>query len=111
MLNPDLAIAAPVFAALGDARRLELVTRLSNGEPRSIVELTEGLGISRQGVTKHLDILRRAGIVSSCRVGRESQFTLRPDSVANARDFLALASAQWDEAIERLRTMVDSQGA
>lgn len=99
--------AAPVFAALGDTTRLELVSRLSDGEPRSIVQLTEGLDQTRQGVTKHLHVLRRAGIVSSKRVGRESRFTLRPKSIAKARDYLARASAQWDEAIERLRASVE----
>src|SRR5690242_11921113 len=65
---------APIFAALGDATRLQIVTRLSDGQARSIARLTDGLGLTRQGVTKHLRVLQDAGLVSSIRVGRESQF-------------------------------------
>ncbi len=98
---------APVFAALGDITRLELVSRLSDGKPHSIAQLTEGLSLTRQGVTKHLNVLKRAGIVSCRRTGRESRFTIRPDPLANARDYLAHASQQWDDAIERLRAAVE----
>ena len=98
--------SAPVFAALGDATRLELVARLSDGKPRSIVQLTVGLDLTRQGVTKHLRVLQKAGMVSCERFGRESRFTIRPDPIAKARDYLTRASTQWDDAIERLRTSV-----
>jgi len=103
----DAIGSALVFAALGDATRLELVSRLGDGQQHSIAELTEGLGLTRQGVTKHLHVLQRAGVVSCERVGRESRFAIRPDSLGNARDYLARASAQWDEAIERLRASVE----
>ena len=89
---------ASVFAALGDATRLELV---------SIVQLTGGLELTRQGVTKHLHVLRDAGLVSCQRIGRENRFTLEPGPIAKARDYLARASVQWDEAIERLRARVE----
>jgi DNA-binding transcriptional ArsR family regulator len=64
--------AAPVFAALGDSTRLRLLSRLKDGRPRSIVQLTDGLGLTRQGVSKHLRILEQAGMVRSARIGRES---------------------------------------
>ena len=98
---------APVFAALGDTTRLELVTRLSDGQQHSIVQLADGLKQTRQGVTKHLHVLEQAGMVSRQRVGRESRFTIRPDPITKARDYLTRASAQWDEAIERLRGAVE----
>ena len=98
---------APVFAALGDPTRLELVSRLGDGESRSIVELSEGLELTRQGVTKHLQVLEQAGVVASQRVGRENRFRIEPDPIARARDYLARASAQWDEAIARLKAAVE----
>lgn len=98
---------ASVFAALGDSTRLELLARLSDGKQHSIVQLARGLRLTRQGVTKHLQVLRNAGVVSSQRVGRERRFTISPDPIAQARDYLARASAQWDDAIERLRAVVE----
>ncbi|MBX2802260.1 MAG: metalloregulator ArsR/SmtB family transcription factor [Myxococcales bacterium] len=98
---------APVFAALGDATRLQLVSRLSDGRQRSITALTEGLELSRQAVTKHLRVLEDAGIVRCERIGRESRFAIESGAVLQARAYLARISEQWDEAIERLVAAVE----
>ena len=103
----DALTVAPVFAALGDPTRLALIERLGDGLPLSIARLSEGLGLSRQGVTKHLHVLRDAGVVTSSRVGRETRYAIRPDSVERGRDYLSRASAQWDETLERLRKRVE----
>lgn len=98
---------APVFAALGDPTRLELVARLGDGERHSITELTHGLALTRQAVTKHLQVLSDAGLVNRKRAGRESRFAIRPKALTGARDYLASISAQWDDAIARLRDVVE----
>ena len=112
MSNPDalaiLADPAPVFAALGDATRLELVSRLNDGQARSIAQLADGLSLTRQGVTKHLRVLEQAGIVSSSRVGRESHFSYEPQSIDQIRTYLDSVSMQWDEALSRLQKFVDA---
>lgn len=99
---------APVFAALGDVTRLKLVGRLVDGQPRSIAQLAGGLDLTRQGVTKHLRVLQRAGIVRAKSVGRESRFTYVPDAVERARTYLDAVSAQWDDALGRLKAFVES---
>lgn len=98
---------AAVFAALGDTTRLELVSRLLDGQQHSIAELSEGLDLTRQGVTKHLSVLKRAGIVERERVGRESLFMIEPEPMLQANEYLTRASAQWDQAIERLKAFVE----
>ena len=82
---------------------------LSDGKPHSIVELGDGLNLTRQGVTKHLHVLREAGMVSCKRGGRESRYKIRPAPIRNARDYLTRASAQWDEALGRLKASVERQ--
>jgi len=99
---------APVFAALGDETRLELISRLNDGRPHSIAQLTSGLSLTRQGVTKHLRVLERVGIVNSDRVGRESKFTLAPKPIEHARAYLDTVSEQWDDALSRLQKFVES---
>ncbi len=96
-----------MFAALGSATRLELVSRLSDGREYSITALTNGLDLTRQAVTKHLQVLQHAGIVDSRRAGRESRFTIRPGPITQAKNYLLRVSDQWDEAIERLRATVE----
>ncbi|NNE59564.1 MAG: winged helix-turn-helix transcriptional regulator [Woeseia sp.] len=98
---------APVFAALGSDIRLELVARLSDGKEYSITALTDDLDLTRQAVTKHLQVLRDAGIVNRQRIGRESRFTINPGSITQAKDYLKRVSDQWDNAIARLRSTVE----
>ena len=105
----DVADPAPIFAALGDPIRLELVARLSDGQARSITRLTDGLGQTRQGITKHLRVLEQAGLVSSIRIGRESQFAFRPEPITQARSYLDAVSSQWDDALGRLRRFVETE--
>ena len=106
MSNPEVA-NAPLFAALGDATRLKLVSRLSDGQSRSIAQLTGGLKLTRQGVTKHLRVLEQAGIVRSSRVGRESRFTYDPRYVKRVQSYLDKVSEQWDDALLRLKSFVE----
>ena len=99
--------AAPVFAALGDETRLELVSRLSTSGPQSITRLTDGFDVSRQAVTKHLRALEDAGLVRSVRDGRERIWQIRPKRITEARAYLEQISQRWDQAIERLRALVE----
>ncbi|HEX3342968.1 MAG TPA: metalloregulator ArsR/SmtB family transcription factor [Polyangiaceae bacterium] len=103
----SLQAAAPLFAALGDETRLRLVSRLCAEGPQSIARLTEGAAVTRQAVSKHLRVLEDAGVVRGSRDGRESVWEIEPRRLEEARRSLALVSAQWDAALDRLRTFVE----
>lgn len=96
-----------MFAALGDETRLRLVHRLSHKGPMPIVELSEGTGITRQAVTKHLTALQDAGLLRSTRVGRRRIWELDPKGLEQVRQHLATISRQWDAALDRLRAFVE----
>lgn len=99
---------AAVFAALGDDTRLMIVSRLQDGRDCSISKLTEGLSLTRQGVSRHLRVLEKAGLVHRSRVGRETRYQLEVEELSRARDYLARVSAQWDDTIERLAKHLES---
>src|SRR5258705_4597193 len=102
-----LRTSASVFAALGDETRLGLVAKLTRGEPQSIARLTSGTRLTRQAVTKHLRVLEGAGVVRSARVGRESRFVLDPRPLDDVRTYLDHVSRQWDNALARLKALVE----
>jgi DNA-binding transcriptional ArsR family regulator len=104
----QLAEAAPVFAALGDATRLGIVARLCLDGPQSIVRLTDGANVTRQAVTKHLHALAEAGLVRGAREGRERIWEIDPRRLSAATRFLEQISKQWDDTIERLRAFVET---
>jgi len=103
----ELAESASVFAALGDETRLRLVSRLSNDGPLSITQLTADFDISRQAITKHLQVMENAGLVRSMQQGRESLWQLEQKRLAAARRHLQTISAQWDQTLGRLKRFVE----
>jgi DNA-binding transcriptional ArsR family regulator len=98
---------APLFSALGDEARLQILSRLGGSGPLSIARLTDGAGMTRQGVTKHLHVLAGAGLVRGIRAGRETLFEVESQRLHAALRFLEMISAQWDERLARLKTLVE----
>lgn len=101
------ADAAPVFAALGDEKRLQLLARLCHEGPLSIARLSEGASVTRQAITKHLGTLEASGLLEAKRRGRERVYEFAPARLQAARRYLDQVSAQWDDAIDRLRAHVE----
>ena len=92
---------------MGDETRLLLVRKLAGGKPHSISRLTEGSRLTRQAIRKHLRMMENAGIVHGVRRGRETLFELDPEPIAQVRRYLDRVSAQWDEALGRLKALVE----
>ena len=103
----EVSHTAPLFAALGDETRLALLARLSSEGPLSITRLTAGSAVTRQAVTKHLNVLATAGLVSDLRRGRERIWELEPEQMEVARTFLEQVSKRWDDALDRLKQFVE----
>jgi len=99
--------AAPLFAALGDETRLALVSRLGSSGPLSITRVTEGANVTRQAVTKHLQVLAGAGLVRDEWRGRERLWVFEAARLAEARRCLDVISSQWDDALSRLKDFVE----
>jgi len=102
-----LAAAAPVFAALGDPTRLKLVAVLCAGGAFSIAQLTANTDISRQGVTKHLQVLAEAGVVRDVKVGRERLWQLDPAQIEAAKRTLEMIGREWETALGNLKAFVE----
>jgi len=103
-----LMAGAPIFAALGDETRLRILARLCSGGPQSITRLTAGSEVTRQAVTKHLQVLADAGLVRGVRQGRESRFSLESAQLEVARRYLERISEQWTHSLQALERHLDS---
>ena len=99
--------SAPIFAALGDEVRLRLVAALCLGGAMSITQLTSGTDISRQAVTKHLNVLAAAGLVRDVKMGRERLWEFEPTQLDQAMRFLQSIARQWDHALAKLKATVE----
>ncbi len=104
-----VAEAVPVFAALADATRLGLLGRLSVEGPLSITRLSEGTGVTRQAITRHLYALGGAGLVRHARRGRERVWDLDLKRLEKAKQYLDRIAAQWDAAADRLKALLERE--
>jgi len=98
-----LAGAALLFAALGDQTRIELLQQLSQRGPASISALAGRFALTRQGVTKHLNVLAAAGLIDGHREGRDHVWVLNTSRFAEAQQHLETIARGWDSALTRLK--------
>ena len=101
-----------IFAALADSTRRTILGALLQGE-RTVGELAAPYAMSLAAISKHIQILARAGLVSQRRAGRERACRLEPDGLNAAfiwmQGFGTFAAADWD-ALERLVAVLGSDG-
>lgn len=98
---------APVFFALGDKTRLQLIAALCVGGVFSIAQLTANTALTRQAVTKHLQVLADAGLVKDLKMGRERLWQFEPQQLDEARRTLELIARQWDQALGRFKLAME----
>jgi DNA-binding transcriptional ArsR family regulator len=89
------------MSALADPTRMAIVLRLFGG-PRSVLELVEPLNISQPSVTKHLDALERAGLISRRSEGRRRICSIRPDAVRAIGEWVLTIETSWQSRLKSL---------
>ena len=99
------------FGALADPTRRAIVSRLSRGDA-TVTELAAPFAMSLPGISKHLKVLERSGLISR---GRDAQFRpchLEADVLDGALDWITTNRRQWSERFDKLDTLlVDLQSA
>ncbi len=93
---------AGVFAALGDATRLALVTRLLAAGALSATALVEGQAISRQAIVKHLQVLEACGLIRSEKIGRVRTCRIEPGGLGPLADWIAERRIPAERHLDRL---------
>ena len=96
------------FAALADPTRREILARLAEGEA-TVNELAEPFPISVQAISKHLQVLERAGLISR---GREAQLRpsrIRGDALMEATEWLHGYQRFWSDSFDRMDERLRSE--
>ncbi len=92
---------AMTYGALAEPHRREILDLLRGGE-RSVGELVDRLDLSQPGVSKHLRVLREAGLVAARPVGRERRYALRAQPLAEVDAWLEPYRAYWSDRLDAL---------
>jgi DNA-binding transcriptional ArsR family regulator len=98
-MSPDQL--STIFAALADPTRRAILARLAQGEA-SVKQLAEPFAISPPAVTKHLKVLRRAGLITQGRQAQWRPCRLEAAPLKDVADWLEDYRRFWDESFKRL---------
>ena len=98
------ALPGDPFDALGDPHRRAIVEILGHGD-RSVQELADALPISRPAVSRHLRLLKQAGLVTDRAEGTRRLYSLHDEGIAAVRSYLEQV---WGQAAARFRLLADN---
>lgn len=95
--------ADAAFRALAEPNR-RAILRLVRDQPRSVNEITQHMGISQQGVSQHLQVLREAGLLAVRQEGTRRLYEVRPEGLDSLEAFLA---ELWPSGLRRLKETIE----
>jgi DNA-binding transcriptional ArsR family regulator len=101
-----LAISGEVFTALADPTRRALFERLSREGELTVRLLTDDSGVSQPAVSKHLGVLKHAGLVRARHKGRQTHYSARPRGLAPLVDWMTFYSSFWQDRFGRLEDLL-----
>lgn len=94
------------FAALADDTRFEIVERLITGGEMSAGDLSDGFGISAPAISRHLKVLRTAGLIGQRAVGTHRYYSAQPQALRAIADWTTNHRAFWEGSLDRLDTLL-----
>lgn len=97
------------FGAIADPTRRRLIRLLAEAEEISLHQLTSQFPIGRTAISKHLTILKEAGLVLDRKVGRETRFKLNADPLREIQDWVAFYNKSWRENMLRLNQLFEEE--
>lgn len=96
-----------VYSAVADPTRRELLRLLADNGEMPLHEMTARFGVGRTAISKHLAILKEAGLVIDRKAGRETRYRLNPDPLREIQEWVSAYERFWAERIDRLKALLE----
>jgi DNA-binding transcriptional ArsR family regulator len=96
-----------LFSTLADPTRRALFERLCRDGEQTVRAMTDRAGVSQPAVSKHLGILKHAGLVRDRRAGRQTHYSAQPQGLAPLIDWMGLYGAFWRDRFDRLERLLN----
>ena len=97
-----------LWTALGEPSRLRVLDALLDRGDATSTTLAQGLPLTRQGVTKHLAVLGKVGLVAGRRQGREVHYAVDPGRLAEAARAMSAVAARWDRRLAKIKAIAEA---
>ena len=101
------AATSEVFHALADPTRRAILERLIRGGEHTVRDLTDCARVSQPAVSKHLGVLKRAGLVRGRPEGRSVYYAAKPKGLTPLFDWMSLYGAFWRDRLDRLESLLN----
>jgi DNA-binding transcriptional ArsR family regulator len=101
------AAADNVFKSLADPTRRALFERLSRTGEQTVHALTAHAGVSQPAVSKHLGVLKQAGLVHDRREGRETHYSAKPQGLKPLINWMNHYGVFWRDRFDRLESLLN----
>lgn len=98
-----------VYSAIADPTRRQLIRMLAGVDELPLHKLTEKFNMGRTAVSKHLAILREAGLVMVRKVGRETRYKLDAAPLQEVQEWVSFYEQFWTQRIDRLRDLLEEE--
>jgi DNA-binding transcriptional ArsR family regulator len=98
---PDL-----LFSALADPTRRAIFERLCRRGEQTVGALTAQAGVSQPAVSKHLGVLKRAGLVSDRHAGRQTHYSARLEALAPLSEWTKQMTGFWEGRFDDLEDLL-----
>jgi DNA-binding transcriptional ArsR family regulator len=96
-----------LFKTLADPTRRAIFERLSRHGEQTVRVLTDHSGVSQPAVSKHLGVLKLAGLVRDRHEGRQTHYSAQPQALAPLIDWMSLYGAFWRDRFDGLETLLN----
>ena len=103
-----IVIDDDLWSAIGDPTRRRMLDQLLLDGGSTATSLSEHLPVSRQAVSKHLDVLDRAGLVHATAIGREKRYQVDDAQLSRAVAQLSSVGATWDARLRRIKKIAQA---
>lgn len=95
-----------LFSTLADPTRRALFERLCRDGDLTVAALTAKAGVSQPAVSKHLGVLKRAGLVRDRHEGRQTHYSAEPDALAPLDDWTRRMTGFWEKRFDDLEDLL-----
>lgn len=107
----DETVQAGVFRVIADERRREILWLLAEGGEQGVTALVVATGLPQPAVSKHLAVLREAGVVAVRRQGRERMYSVNAEALRPVHEWAKRFERYWADQAQRIRERAERMAA
>jgi DNA-binding transcriptional ArsR family regulator len=110
-IMPRASTTADVFNAIAEPRRREIIGFLRDGKQHAVGDVVIRLKLAQPAVSKHLGVLRKVGLVSMCKRGKQRMYQLNAKELKPVHDWVKTYEQFWTSHLDRIKERAEQKAA